>query len=390
MTDENLVLLNPGPANTSARVRAALGRGDLCHREPEFAHLLGSIRSGLVEALNLADSHEAVVISGSGTAAVEMSLLASVRPNRSVLVLSNGAYGERMRRMCEAHGISTYEVTASWDQPIDPGAVLDVLATHPDIDAVAVVMHETSAGLINPVREIGEIVAGTEAVFVVDAISATGHEEPDLGTIHADLICGTANKGLHGLPGASFVLVSAQKGAARIAAVPSRSTYLDLAANLAAQRAGDVLFTPAVQVYYALDDALKELREQGGYPARSADYQRRAQLLRTGLERLGLELLVAPEYRSNSVSTVLLPPGVPYQRLHDELKRRGFVIYAGQGRLAAGHFRVANMGQLSLTTLERFLAELEDTLELFAGSSPAQQNLPVHLRTGRAAEETRR
>ena len=360
-----LVLLNPGPANTSERVRRAAGRGDMCHREPEFAQLLTSVRTGLVEALVAPGSHEAVVISGSGTAAVEMSLLAAVRPGRSVLVLDNGSYGARMRQMCSAAGMGVHEVVEEWNRPVDPARVAEKLAAHPDIDAVAGVMHETTSGLVNPMREIGAVVAPTDAVLVVDAISATAHEEPELSEIQADLICGTANKGLHGLPGASFVLLGREKGIPRIEQTPARSVYFDLASHLRAQRAGEVLYTPAVQIYQSLDEAIKEFQERGGYPARVADYRARAALLRTGIERLGLEILVAEPHRSNSVTAVRLPAGVTYDRLHDELKRRGFVIYAAQGRLSADYFRICNMGELSLRTLARFVDELEEVLSLW-------------------------
>ncbi len=362
--DGELVLLNPGPANTSERVRQALRRGDLCHREPEFGELLTSIRVGLVEALNVPDSHEAVVITGSGTAAVEMALLSSVRPGRAVLLLSNGTYAERVGRMCSAHGFAAYELVERWDRPIDPAMVAASLARHPEIDVVACVFHETGMGLVNPVREIGTVVAASGALFLVDAISATGHEEPDLPEIQADLICGTANKGLHGLPGASFVLVSRGRGVSRIQEVPVRAPYFDMAAHLEAQRDGDVLYTPAVQVYYALDEAIREFRDQGGHPARAADYRARAALPRAGSERLGLEILVAEPHRSNSVTAVRLPNGVAYRDLHDELKRRGFVIYAGQGSFASGCFRVCNMGHLSMGTLSRFIDELEQASEL--------------------------
>ncbi|WP_433272798.1 pyridoxal-phosphate-dependent aminotransferase family protein [Actinosynnema sp. CS-041913] len=360
-----LVLLNPGPANTSERVRRALDRGDMCHREPEFSRLLESIRAGLVETLVSPHSHEAVVITGSGTAAVEMAVLSSVRPGRAVLVLENGAYGERIGRMCAAQGLKTYQVVEEWARPIDPARVTDALAAHPDIDAVAGVMHETTSGLVNPMEEIGAIVAATDAVLVVDAISATGHETPELARIQADLVCGTANKGLHGLPGAAFVLIGRSKGLSRVERTPVRSGYLDLAGHLRAQRGGEVLYTPAVQVYQAFDEAIREFRELGGYRARVADYRARAALLRSGFARLGLEILVAPPHRSNSVTTVRLPAGVAYRALHDELKERGFVVYAGQGRLSGDYFRVCNMGELALPTLSRFVSELEEVLTLW-------------------------
>jgi 2-aminoethylphosphonate-pyruvate transaminase len=362
-----LVLLNPGPAGTSARVKNALLRGDLCHREPEFSDLLGRLRSGIPRALNLADTHEAIVVSGSGTAAMEMATLSSVRRNRAILVINNGVYGERLLGIARAHGITAYQVAPPgaelrrWTTPIDPRLVARALAEHPDVDAVACVQHETTVGLINPIREIGEIVATTDAVFVVDAISGTGNEDLDLADAGADLIGGTANKGLHGLPGISFLLCGAA-GARRIKEASGRGLYLSAATYLERQRNGDVPFTPAIQICYALDEALTEYAEQGGFPIRVEMYRGRAAIVRRGFAELGLDILVAPEFRSNSVTTIRLPENVTYPRLHDELKKRGYVIYASQGGLAERFFRICTFGEIPQGRLEALGLALGESL----------------------------
>src|SRR5579884_1519704 len=328
MHDEPLVLLNPGPACTTQRVRDALGRGDLCHRESEFGELLADIRAGLTRCLNVAATHESVLVTGSGTAAMEMAVISSVREGRSLLVVDNGVYGDRLARIGRANGIPVTEVTAGWTTPIDPEQVRDALVADPSIDAVAMVFHETTTGLLNPVREVGELLREFPDVrYVVDAISATANEDEDLPNIHADFICGTANKGLHGLPGMSFVLVS-QPAIERLYEVPARSLYLNAATYLDAQRKGDVPFTPAVQVCYALDEAIKEFEERGGFAARVAEYRERAALVRKGLDNLSLRILVDPPHRANAVTTIHLPDGLTYAELHDELKAAGYVIYA--------------------------------------------------------------
>jgi 2-aminoethylphosphonate-pyruvate transaminase len=345
------VLLNPGPAGTSIRVRNALLRGDLCHREPEFAELLGRLRHGIPAAMGLASTHETILISGSGTSAMEMALISSVRPGRAVLVVNNGVYGERLLRIARSYGITTHELSPPgdllhrWTTPITPELVSQALAVHDDVDAVACVHHETTTGLINPVEQIGPIVAATETAFVVDAISSTCNEELELATAGADLICGTANKGLHGLPGISFLLCS-RKGVQRVAETRGRGYYLCAATYLERQRNGDVPFTPAIQICYALDEALAELAEQGGRPARIQLYRERAALVRQGFARLGLDVLVAPPFRANSVSTLPLPAGVTFPRLHDELKYRGYVMYASQGNLSADYFRICTFGEI--------------------------------------------
>lgn len=361
--DDDLVLLTPGPAGTSRRVKDALLRGDLCHREPEFAALLGRLRQRLAQAVSLADTHEAVLVTGSGTAAMEMAVISSVRQDRAILVVNNGVYGDRLAKIARIHGITVHEVTpdgdelARWTTPIDPVRVRAALEAHPDIDAVACVHHETTTGLINPIKQIGQVVADSDALFVIDAISSTGGEDQDLAAVGADVVCGSANKGFHGQPGLAFLLCS-QAAVARLEEAPARSLYLSAATYLAAQRRGEVPFTPAVQICYALDEALDEYFDAGGFAARSALYRERASVVRAGFERLGLRILVAPAYRGNSVTMLRLPEGTTYDRLHDELKARGYVMYAGQGGLASRFFRICTLGEIPGGRLE----ELEHVL----------------------------
>lgn len=332
--DEQMILLNPGPACTSQRVKDALLRGDLCHREPEFGELLARLRGSLARALCL-EAYEALLITGSGTSVMEMAVISSVREGRAILVAHNGVYGERLLKIARMNGLTAYSVTPDgdeltrWTTPIDPATVARTLEEHPDINAVACVHHETTTGLINPIEQIGALLRDRDTLFVVDTISGTGNEDQDLGEVGADLVCGTANKGLHSLPGISFLLCS-PKGIERIQQAPARSLYLNAATYLAGQRGGDLPFTPAVQVCYALDEALQEYFKAGGFEARTALYRERAGLVRAGFERLGLKILVEPEWRSNAVTMLELPNGVSYDCLHDAIKSRGYVIYAGR------------------------------------------------------------
>ncbi|WP_431897736.1 pyridoxal-phosphate-dependent aminotransferase family protein [Nonomuraea sp. bgisy101] len=362
MMDEELILLNPGPACTSQRVKDALLRGDLCHREPEFTDLLFRIREALPRCLNLGDTHEAILVTGSGTAAMEMAVISSVREGRGVLVVNNGVYGDRMIKIARSHGITVHEVRSDWTVPADPEAVRRALAEHDDVDAVVCVHHETTTGLINPIKEIGEVVAGSGALFVIDAISGTAIEDQDLAEVRVDVVCGTANKGLHGLPGMAFILCS-PASIARVQEVPERSLYLNAASYLKS----DVPFTPAVQVCYALDEAIEEFEAQGGFAARTKLYRERAALVRGQFERLGLKILVDERFRSNTVTMLHLPDGVTYQSLHDELKERGYVVYAGQGQLSNDFFRICTMGEIPWHRLEQLERALGESIEAARG-----------------------
>ncbi len=219
--------------------------------------------------------------------------------------------------------------------------------------------HETTTGLLNPLAAIAVVCRQAGVRLVVDAVSSFGAEPIELRDSGIDLLVASSNKCLHGLPGAAFVLVS-PAGAARAAEVPRRSVYLDLQGYLRAAETGSVPFTPAVPAISALDAALGELAERG-LAAHQAAYRARAAVLDELIDRLGFEPLLEPELRSSSIRAVRLPPGVAFADLHDPLRASGFVVYAGQGKLASEVFRISCMGALEppvLLGLEARLAEL--------------------------------
>lgn len=349
------ILLNPGPVNVSPRVQQALLRGDLCHREEEFSDLLADIRAKLLRAF-APDGYTAVPLSGSGTSAVEAMVSSALPEGRKLLVINNGVYGERMKRMAEAHRIPVVELRYGWTERPDLAQVEDALRGDPAIGAVALVHHETTTGLLNPVAEVGSVSRRAGRLLLLDAVSALAGEDLDLVRDAVDLCACTANKCVQGLPGVSFVLARNEAMVA-MQEYPPRSLYLSLPLHWEAQERRSIPFTPSVQVWYALDAALDELLEET-VTARVRRYCAAAQLLREGFARLGLTLLLPPEYRANSLTSLLLPEGMTYQRLHDDLKARGFVIYEGQGKLQTGIFRVANMGHLTPDDFRRFLGAL--------------------------------
>lgn len=232
------VLLNPGPACTSERVRAALLRGDLCHRESEFTDLLRGLQRKLRAALGLPPEYTVALVTGSGTAAMEMAVIGAVRPGRALAVVNNGVYGARMVAIARAHGIAVAEVAGPWTAPPPLDELAALLRGRDDLDALAVVHHETTTGLLNPVAEIGRLAGEAGIPLILDAISSMGCDPLDAQAVGADIVIGTANKGFHGLPGISFVYLS-PRARARVAEVPPRSLYLHLGGYLAPQGRGD-------------------------------------------------------------------------------------------------------------------------------------------------------
>jgi 2-aminoethylphosphonate-pyruvate transaminase len=348
-----MILLNPGPVNVSPRVTAALGRGDLCHREPECAELLARVRARLLEAFAPGGGFAAVLLTGSGTAAVEAAVTSVCSPRGRLVVVSNGVYGERIAAMVAAARVEHTVVASPWTSAPDPDAVERALGA-PDVEAVAVVHHETTTGLVNPVAEIARRARAHGKLVLVDAVSGLAGDPLDVDA--CDLIVGTGGKCIQAFPGMAFVLARADV-LARLATYPRRSLYLSLATYVE----HPMPFTPAVQVAYALDEALAELLEEtvGG---RITRYAAAAGLLREGFGRLGLACVLPPALRSNTITSLRFPARRTYAALHDALKARGFVIYEGQGWLAREAFRVANMGALRRADFERFLVALGEVL----------------------------
>ncbi len=354
------VLLNPGPVNVTERVRQALLKPDLCHREKEFSDLMQSIRSKLVRAFGIENDYDAVLTTGSGTAALEMAVSSCLGAGQSMLVIRNGVYGDRIAAMAEAYGFNIQCLDTPWGEPPILDDIEQTLKQNPKIEVVALVHHETTTGLLNPVHEIGELVQKYKKRFLVDSISSLAGDALDFNRAGVDLCVGTANKCLQGLPGVSFVLVRKTE-LPRLETIPERSHYFNLYKNHQVQEKGDTLFTPAVQIHYALDAALDELIEET-VQGRIQRYRQAAAMLRKGFREMGLETIVPEGRGSNTLTALKLPEGVTYQGLHDRLKEKGFVIYAGQKKLSESIFRIANMGDITTEEFQRLLDTLKNCL----------------------------
>ena len=356
---EDVILLNPGPVNVSERVRQALLRPDICHRESEFTELLLRIQGKLLKAFvpGAEADYAAVLITGSGTAAVESALMSAIPHGKRVLVLNNGVYGERLSQMVGLHRLGVSELKYDWTARPDPERLRLALRQHPEVHAVAMVHHETTTGLINPVKEIADVVDSQNRAFILDAVSGLGGETIDIAGSHIYMVAGTAGKCIQGFPGVSFVLV--RKGfLERMRQYPKRSWYLHLTHYVDDQGRGTIPFTPAVQVFYGFDEALSELLEEG-VANRIQRYKKASTLIRARMAKLGIKPMLTPERQSNTITAYSLPDGVTYDQLHDRLKAQGYVIYAGQGQLESKIFRVANMGALTEAQLTGFLDAFE-------------------------------
>ncbi|PRH27611.1 2-aminoethylphosphonate aminotransferase [Burkholderia multivorans] len=346
-----MLLLNPGPVTLTERVRRSLLQPDLCHRESEFFDLQDEARARLVAAYELDPAEwTAVLMTGSGTAAVESMIAALVPKDGKLLVIENGVYGERITQIATQYRIAHDVLKHEWMQAPD----LAQIAARLDAGGyshVAVIHHETTTGRLNDLGAIADVCRARGVKLLVDGVSSFGAEAIDFAGGDIDAVAATANKCLHGVPGAAFVIVRRSA----LANAASRTYYLDLGRLAKLQDQRNTPFTPSVHAYYALVEALREFDEAGGWRARHARYKALADQAQAGLAARGMPLVLPESASSVVLRAYRLPQGFAYEALHDGLKARGFVIYAGQGGLSKELFRISTMGAIEAADVERLL-----------------------------------
>ncbi|TCQ02463.1 2-aminoethylphosphonate--pyruvate transaminase [Rhizobium sp. PP-F2F-G36] len=366
MAHENLTLLTPGPLTTSHLVRKAMER-DWGSRDSAFINLTSQLRSMLADVANGTDTHVAIPIGGPGTSAVEAAIGTLVRPTDKLLVLVNGAYGERVVEIALRLRLPAEIIRGPENQPIDTDQVEAALRNNPEITHVALVHCETTTGVLNPLEEIARIVARFRRLLILDAMSSFGALPIDVTISPIAALVASSNKCLESVPGVGFVVVERTLIAKAASVSPSLS--LDLHAQWAAFEAhGQWRFTPPVQVVAALVQALHQLKQEGGPPARLNRYQRNMNLLLAGMQKLGFVSLLARTVQAPIIATFLTPTdkAFVFRTFYESLLSQGFLIYPGK-TTAVDSFRVGCIGAIDHLDMERFLsaaAEAKRTLKI--------------------------
>jgi 2-aminoethylphosphonate-pyruvate transaminase len=348
------ILLNPGPVTITERVRASLLKEDLCHREPEFAELVLDIKARLRKVYPEAEKdYEAVLMSGSGTCAVE-GIIQSLAPRKGkTLVIANGVYGERIAAMLEVQGKPFVLVKSPWPEPMDLLETERLLKSDPAITHVSAIHNETTTGRLNDMNALGALCRKYDKPLLLDAVSSFAGEEIKFADWNVAALASTANKCIHGVPGICFVLV--RRDLMETGKTEASSLYLDLYKMYKEQKNGFSPFTQATHVCVAIQEALKEMEDLGGWRPRMERYQAISRRVRKELAALGIESFLPEEVYSSMLSSFKLPAGKTYEVLHDTLKAAGFVIYAGQGGLYHSIFRIANMGDILDSDVDRLI-----------------------------------
>lgn len=356
------ILLTPGPLTTRIETRRAMLR-DWGSRDAAFIAMTAELRQRLLALCRGQSSHVAIPLQGSGTFIVEAAITSLVAPADKLLVLVNGAYGERMVEIARRLG---REVTAlRWpeDHPVEVDKVEQALKADAAISHVALVHCETTSGLLNPLRPVADVVARHGRALLLDAMSSFGALEIDLATTPITAVLASSNKCLEGVPGLGFALV--ERAAIERAKGVSSSLSLDLHDQWRGLEAnGQWRFTPPVQVVAALVEALRLLDEEGGPAVRLRRYRENFEILAVGMGKLGFRLFLDPAVQAPIIATFHPPDSRPFdfERFYAALAERGFVIYPGK-LTKADSFRIGCIGALDRSDFERLLAAVKAVIE---------------------------
>lgn len=366
------ILLNPGPATTTDTVKMAQVVPDICPREQEFGDLMEFCATEITRFVGDPDHYATVLFGGSGTATVEAILSSVVPENGRILIIDNGAYGRRMCQITEIHKIDTAVFRSSSIEPIDLDRLERVLAQEKGLTHLAMIHHETTTGLLNDIGAVGALCKKYGLCFIVDSMSGFAAIPVDMAAMYIDFLAASSNKNIQGMAGIGFAICR-KTALEATASIPPRTLYLNLYAQYAYfEKTRQTRFTPPVQTFYALKQAIVETREET-VEKRYARYSASWETLIAGLDRLGLGYLIDKPYHSKIITSIVEPdiPSYDFEKMHDYFYVRGFTIYPGKVN-DYNTFRISNIGQIDAQDMEAFLKVLEAYLEQI-GFAPKKQ-----------------
>lgn len=360
------ILLNPGPATTSNSVKYAQVVPDICPREEEFGSVMEFISKELTGLVGDNDKYTTVLFGGSGTAAVE-SILSSVVSNDKILIINNGAYGKRMCEIAEAYNLNYIEYKSSEIDKIDITKLENILKEYNErkdsdlkISHLAIVHHETTTGILNDIKEVGDICKKYNVDMIVDAMSSFAGIPINMDEMNIKYLASSSNKCIQGMAGVSFVIAN-KEALENAKNINPKNLYLNLYKQYSYFKENyQMRFTPPVQVLYALKQAIVEAKEET-IDKRSRRYRQCCKILWDGLDEIGLKRLVSKENSSMILTSIIEPKCEKYNfnDLHDYLYSRGFTIYPGKVALK-NTFRIANIGEIYPEDMKRFISILKE------------------------------
>jgi aspartate aminotransferase-like enzyme len=350
----------PGPTPIPDDVRQAQTAPMIDHRGTEFAELQNEIGAGL--ATLIGTSREVLLLTGSGSGAMEAAIVNTLSPGDRVLAVIIGGFGDRFADIADAFGANVDRMQVEWGEAADPAALAERLATADPYRAVLLTHNETSTGVANPLRELAAAVhaAPDDPLALVDGISGLGAMPFEMDAWGVDLVVSASQKAWMASPGIAIAAIGERARAAEAAARMPRF-YWDFAEARKWASKGQTPWTPAVAVLYGLRVGVRRLLDEGRERT-WARHQAIAAGSQAGLEGLGLRLVARPQDRSATVTAAWLPEGLDWGPFNADMRGRGLVVAGGQGKWAGRIMRFGHMGMVEIEEMVDAVRVMGETM----------------------------
>lgn len=359
MKDKSMLMI-PGPTPVPESVLRALGTHPMGHRSGEFSQIFARVTQGL-KWLHQTEN-DVLILASSGTGAMEAGIINFLSPGDKIVVGTNGKFGERWADLGEAFGLEVERVTAPWGQALNPDDFKTVLEadTGKTIKAVVITHSETSTGVINDLEAINVHVKAHGALIIVDAVTSLGATSVPVDAWGLDVVGSGSQKGYMMPPGLGFVSVSAQAwDAYKTAKLPK--FYLDLGKYRKDAAKNTTPYTPAINLFFALDAAL-EMMQAEGLENIFARHARLTQATRAAIKAMNLGLY-APDDAASPAITAVAPEGIDAEKIRSIMKKRFDIALAGgQDHLKGQVFRIGHLGFVCDRDILAAIAGLEASL----------------------------
>jgi 2-aminoethylphosphonate--pyruvate transaminase/phosphonoacetaldehyde hydrolase len=358
------LLLTPGPLTTTKTVKEAMLK-DWCTWDDDYNSIIQKLRNDLVKlATQKTEEYTAVLMQGSGTFSVESVIGTAVPKNGKLLVITNGAYGDRIAQIARVLSIDVIAQDSGEIAPPDLTELEKNLKNNPGITHVAVVHCETTTGMLNDVEAIGKIVKKYDKIFIVDAMSSFGGIPMDIFDLQIDYLISSANKCIQGVPGFGFII--AKRSKLEKSKEIARSLSLDLYGQWIGMEngKGKWRYTSPTHVVKAFCQAMKELDREGGIEARFRRYKNNQETLVSGMKNLGFMPLLDEKLHSPIITSFYFPESFSFSfaEFYGFLKGKGYVIYPGKISRAET-FRIGNIGDVHENDIAGLLGAIEGFLK---------------------------
>jgi aspartate aminotransferase-like enzyme len=359
--DQNLRI--PGPTPIPDTVREAQSAPMIDHRGTEFAAMLHEIASGIAGLIGARD--EVLLLTGSGSGALEGAVVNTLSPGDRVLGVTIGGFGDRFASIASAFGAQVERLEVPWGQAGEPAEVAERLASSGPYRAVLLTHNETSTGVANPLRELaaGVRAAPGEPLLLVDGISGLGAMPFEMDAWGIDVVVSASQKAFMASPGIAIAAVS-ERGWQATATATMPRVYWDFNEARTFAEKGQTPWTPAVSVLYGLRVGVERLIAEG----RDRTWARHAAVAagaQAGMEAAGLRLVAPPEHRSNTVTASWLPDGLDWGPFNAAMRAKGLIIAGGQGQWAGRILRFGHMGDVEWPEIGDAVRVLAETLDEF-------------------------